>query len=282
MKKTLCFIIGSLLSAVCAYGATCEVEGIEKGAPALCGGAVQGGMVYGESDGWDVYKEQSANSKERISKDGVFVLGLDRDEPEILKLTFCKSKDCRTYSYKIKQREYIEQKVNVPDKFIEYPDKIQKRIDVENEQIRKARAAAIKDDALDFMGLSLPAGLKKFPISGVFGSRRVFNGTPKSPHKGLDIAAPAGTPAGAVAAGRVVIASDMYLSGKTVFVSHGFGITSAYLHLSEISVKVGDKIKAGDKIGKIGATGRVSGPHLHLGIYWRQTALDPELLLIAD
>ena len=254
--------------------ADCGVKGIEENAPALCGIAKQGGMLYGEAEGWKVYK-----GKEPVSKNGVFVIGLDRDEPEILELKFCSFWSCRTYSYKIQQRKYIEQRVSVPEKFITYPEDIRTRIEAENAAVRAARTKAAKHDVLEFIEFRLSATLKKFPISGVFGSRRVFNGKPRAPHNGLDIAAPKGTPAGAIAAGRVIVAENLYLAGKTVIVSHGHGVTSAYLHLDRIDVKVGDELIAGDIVGAIGATGRVSGAHLHLGIHWRHTALDPELLL---
>ncbi|MCL2017763.1 MAG: M23 family metallopeptidase [Alphaproteobacteria bacterium] len=270
MKK----VFFALCIAPAALFADCNVKGIEKDAPVLCGIAVQGGMLYGEADGWKVYK-----GKDKISKDGVFVFGLDRDEPEILELKFCSFWSCRPYSYKIKQREYIEQKVNVPQKFVTYSDDVQRRIDAENNAIRAARTGSIEDDWREFMDFSLPQTLKKFPISGVFGSRRVFNGVPRAPHRGLDIAAPKGTPAGSIAAGRVVFAKDTYMAGKTVIVSHGHGVTSSYLHLDTIDVDVGDSVSAGEMVGKIGATGRVSGAHLHLGINWRHVALDPELLM---
>lgn len=266
------FVISTGANA--AAGVACSVKGVESGAPILCGVASQGGMLYGEAEGWQVF-----NGQEKISKDGVFVIGMDRDAAKVLKLKFCKAETCKTYSYKIASREYVEQKVTVPDKFVKYPDEVQKRIDRENGEIKTARARTADDSFVQFMDLALTDELKKHPISGVFGSRRVFNGEPKSPHKGLDIAAPTGTAVGSLSAGTVVIAADMYLSGKTVFISHGHGVTSAYLHLSEINVKKGDTVAKGDIIGKVGATGRVSGAHLHLGVYWRQIALDPGLLV---
>ena len=275
------FSVCCFMLAFCAAShAACDISGIESDAPKLCGNAMQGGMLYGEAKGWNVYNAE--NAKQKISKDSVFVIGLGRDTPEIVKLMFCKEgrdNDCKTYAYKIKQRQYIEQQVTVPDKYIKYSDDVQKRIDGENAKIVKARGDSSDDSSINFMDLRPPLDMDKFPISGVFGSRRVFNGIPKSPHNGLDIAAPSGTKVRAVAPGRVVIAADMYLTGKTVFISHGHGITSAYFHLSEINVKTGANVTPDTVIGKVGATGRASGAHLHLGLYWLQIAIDPELFL---
>lgn len=260
-------------------GAECNIRGTADDAPTLCGYATQGGMLYGEIKGWDVYRIDDGNEKTKISRDGVFVVGRGRDAPPELKLEFCKAKNCQTYTYKIKQRKYIEQKVNVPDKYMKYPDDVQKRIDRDNALIVRGRADSMNDDTLDFMEIKSPLDLSKYRISSVYGSARVFNGVPKSPHRGIDIAAPNGTPIYASAAGRVVIVSDMYMSGNTVFIAHGHGVTTAYLHMDRMDVKNGQMVKAGDVIGIVGSTGRSSGAHLHFGVYWDQVALDPELFI---
>jgi len=252
----------------------CDISGIEKDAPILCGVAQQGGMIYGQADDWDVFAGDA-----RISNDGVFVIGLGRDASDTLKLKFCKNKNCQTYAYPIMQRKYQEQKVNVPDKFVKYPPEIEKRTEREAAAVKAARAGAGKDAMLYFMEFSLPENLKKFEISGIYGSRRVFNGEPKSPHNGLDFAAPAGTPVYSIASGSVILAEEHYMNGNIVLVSHGHGVVSAYLHLSEISAKVGDKVDIAKIIGKVGNTGRASGAHLHLGLYHNQTAIDPGLFI---
>ena len=282
MNKKLCTF--AFLFFYCVRAHACDVAGIEQDAPPLCGHATQGGMLYGKVKGWDIYKAEGKEQRAKISDNGVFVLGLDRDEPEFLKLTFCrddKSAVCKTYTYKIIQRKYPEQKVTVPEKFVKYSEDVQKSIDRENAEIVSARRAAAFDKSLEFTDFKSPLPLSKYQISGVFGSRRVFNGQPKSPHKGLDIAAPTGTSVNSAAPGRVIIATEMFLTGRTVFVSHGFGITSAYFHLDSIDVKKGDSVTASTVLGKVGATGRVSGAHLHFGIYHLQTALDPEILIRA-
>ena len=117
-------------------------------------------------------------------------------------------------------------------------------------------------------------------ISGRFGNQRVYNGTPKSPHSGMDIAAPKGTPVRAPADGVITfVAPDLYLTGGTVLLDHGHGISSNFLHLSRIDVKVGDVVKQGDVIGAVGATGRATGPHLHWGMSWFDVRIDPLLVL---
>ncbi len=118
------------------------------------------------------------------------------------------------------------------------------------------------------------------PISGVFGSQRVLNGEPKRPHFGVDIAAAPGTPVMAPADGVVAIAHpDMYYTGGTVLIDHGHGLTSVYSHLREVSVKEGARLRQGDNIGRIGATGRATGPHLDWRINWFDQRLDPALLV---
>jgi len=113
------------------------------------------------------------------------------------------------------------------------------------------------------------------PNNSAFGTRSVFNGQPRSPHSGADFQSPAGTPIHAPNAGRIVLAEDLYYSGNTVIVDHGLGLFSLMAHLSEINVKEGDSVAAGDVLGKVGATGRVTGPHLHWAIRINGARVDP-------
>ena len=150
-----------------------------------------------------------------------------------------------------------------------------RRIAAERERLAAARAT---DSAgLDFLTpFRLPAAGR---VSGVFGSQRILNGEPRQPHFGFDIAAPTGTPLVALAGGRVTLAAEFFFFGRLVVIDHGHGVNSLYAHLSEVAVAEGALVAAGERIGAIGATGRVTGPHLHLGLSWFTTWLDPQPLI---
>ena len=271
------------LSTVSAYAESCNVRGVDADAPVLCGRAVQGGFLYGESD-WAVLVRNDNSMcswpwcKSPFDKqgEGVFVIGLPMDAPEVLTLKFCREKKCRDFDYKIAQRRYKEQHLKVDDKFVHYSAEIQKRIDSENEKIRAARKET-DITFLEFLDLRWPFP-KKYSVSSPYGARRVFNGIQKNPHNGIDISAPKGAKVRPIGRGRVVLTLDSYLAGKTVIVAHGHGIFSVYIHLDKISAKTGDVVDFDSVIGTVGATGRASGPHLHLGLYHNNTALDPALL----
>lgn len=117
-------------------------------------------------------------------------------------------------------------------------------------------------------------------LSSRFGLRRIFNGLPRNPHNGLDFAAPSGAPVRAPAAGTVVDAGDYFFNGQTVFVDHGQGLVSAYMHLSRIDVKTGQVVARGERLGAVGATGRSTGPHLHWTVILNGTPVDPALFLV--
>jgi murein DD-endopeptidase MepM/ murein hydrolase activator NlpD len=246
------------------------VRGVQADAPVLCGRAIQGGLLFGESD-WEI------GGARAVQSGGLFVIGLPMDAAPDLRLAFEKNGVKKSFDYKIVPREYKEQRINVDDKFIKYPPEVERRIISESEKITAARSV-IDTSFAEFMNLKYPFA-KKWPTSGVYGSRRIFNGIPKAPHKGWDIAAPAGTPVLAVAAGRVALVIDSYMSGKTIIIDHGFSLYSVYAHLSKISIENGAVVRAGDAIGAVGRTGRASGAHLHLGLYFGNEAIDPELMV---
>ncbi len=127
--------------------------------------------------------------------------------------------------------------------------------------------------------LPLGAPLRQLPAGGRFGSRRFYNGQPRSPHTGADFAADTGTPVLATADGTVALAEEHFFGGKSVFLDHGDGLISMALHLSEISVEPGQMVRQGEVIGEVGSTGRSTGPHLHFGLRWRGARVDPQLLL---
>jgi hypothetical protein len=126
------------------------------------------------------------------------------------------------------------------------------------------------------ISLNLPVDAR---VSGLFGRRRVFNKKPRSPHSGLDLAAPAGTPVYAPDDGKVILTGDFFFLGKTLFIEHGQGLITLYAHLSKITVENGAMVSNGDKIAEVGATGRVTGPHLHWSVYLNRVAVDPLLFM---
>lgn len=147
---------------------------------------------------------------------------------------------------------------------------------ITKERTRKTNARRVWTDKQTAANFITPVEGR---ISSIFGLRRFFNQQARRPHSGLDIAAPEGTPIKAVEAGTVIESGDFFFSGNMVYIDHGQGIISMYAHMHRIDVKVGDPIEKGQIIGTVGETGRVTGPHLHLGIYVNQTLVDPVFLL---
>jgi murein DD-endopeptidase MepM/ murein hydrolase activator NlpD len=212
-----------------------------------------------------------------VGPDGVFVFGLDREAPPSILLKFdCNGKP-ETITRSVAKREYqIERVEGLPPKTVTPDPETAKRI--EEEQARVVAARKRDDDREDFLhGFALP--VQGARISGVYGSQRIDNGVSKAPHMGLDMAVPEGTPIHAPAAGIVTFAeSDLVLTGGTVLLDHGFGLSSSFLHMSRLDVKSGDRIKAGQVIGAAGKTGRATGPHVHWGFNWFDVRIDPALL----
>jgi len=172
-------------------------------------------------------------------------------------------------------KEFPVKKLWVNEKFVTPPPQVRERIKRESE-ILEAIYNRITSEWLGKGRFILPAEGNNFDN---FGERRIYNNKPRSSHGGVDISAPAGTPVKASNAGEVVLASDLYFSGKTVIIDHGLGLFTLYLHLSEFLVKRGEIVKKGDHVGEVGATGRVTGPHLHWGVKVFGSRVDPFSLL---
>jgi len=237
---------------------------------------VQGGLV----SGWTNANSLTvAGQTVTIDSEGRFVFGLGRDaKPELLVKLVHKGDLQEVLSFSVRQREYDIQRINgVASKFVNPPPEVSERIRSDNRKVKNARKT-FRADAYEYLDkLIWPA---KGPITGVYGSQRVFNGVPKRPHYGLDIAGPVGQEVVAPLAGQVTLAEDdLYYSGGTVIVDHGRGISSTFIHLSKLHVDVGDYVEQGQLIAEIGATGRVTGPHLDWRMNWHNTRLDPQLLL---
>ena len=183
--------------------------------------------------------------------------------------------DGATLSFDVAEHAYAEQRLQVAKSYVSLSDEVLARVGRER-KIIDAALTNWRDIDVDAVSLAAPVDGRR---SSSFGLRRFFNDEPRSPHKGMDIAAPEGTTILAPRGGIVTGTGDYYFNGNTVFIDHGQGFVTMYCHLSEIGVKDGQTVTAGEPIGKVGATGRVTGPHLHFGTYLNGTAVDPALLL---
>ena len=213
----------------------------------------------------------------KVSKDGYFVFGIDRDRKYDLTITKIVGKDKKKIIKKILKRKYNIQRIDgLEESKVTPPESVYKRIKEENNKIGEARA--INSD-LPFFKNQFIMPVEGI-ISGVYGSQRILNGKPKWPHYGIDIAAKKGTKIKSAATGVVTMAEpDLYYTGGTIIMDHGHGISTIYSHCATINVKVGDQVLQGDVIGTVGSTGRSTGPHLDFRINWFQTRLDPMSVL---
>jgi murein DD-endopeptidase MepM/ murein hydrolase activator NlpD len=178
--------------------------------------------------------------------------------------------------FDVTDKRYREQRLTIKNERQVNPNPEDlKRITAEQE---RSNAALSK-----FTTSGTPAFALQSPVEGTrsdsYGSRRIFNGQPRSPHSGMDIAAAKGTPIHSPAAGTVVEAGTFFFNGNTLYIDHGYGLVTMYCHLDELKVKAGDHVAAGDLIGTVGATGRVTGPHLHWGVALNRAMVDPALFL---
>ncbi len=232
---------------------------------------IQGHFILGKTD--PEAKITIGKKEVKVSEDGFFVFGIDRDRK--FDLTFTKVIDGSKEKIikKVLKRKYKIQRIDgLPENKVTPPESVYKRIKKENNAIGEARA--INSDLLFFKEkFIMPV---KGIISGVYGSQRILNGKPKWPHYGIDIAAKQGTMIMSSGTGVVTMAEDdLYYTGGTIIMDHGHGISTIYSHLENILVSVGDQINQRDVIGTVGSTGRSTGPHLDFRINWFQTRLDP-------
>jgi murein DD-endopeptidase MepM/ murein hydrolase activator NlpD len=238
--------------------------------------ASQGAMVIGKVPAGSAVRY--ANRDLRVTAYGTVVFGIGRDEKGPLTIRIRRG-DGSTANAEIvvTPRDWpIERVDGVPPKTVEPPPDIAARI--KREQARVAAVRERDDARTDFTETFIRPVEGR--ISGRFGNQRIYNGKPGSAHSGMDIAAPGGTAVKAPASGIVSFADlDLYLTGGTLVIDHGHGISTNFLHLSRIDVNVGDHIEQGQIVGAVGATGRATGPHLHWGMNWFDVRIDPQLVL---
>ena len=236
---------------------------------------IQGHYIVGVTDPSSKIIIDKKNVK--VSEDGYFVFGIDRDRKFDLTITKINNGKKEKIIKKVLKRKYNIQRIDgLEESKVTPPESVYKRIKKENNKIGEARA--INSD-LPFFKNQFIMPVEGI-ISGVYGSQRILNGKPRWPHYGIDIAAKKGTMIKSSGSGVVTMAEDdLYYTGGTIIMDHGHGISTIYSHLETVLVSVGDKINKGDLIGTVGSTGRSTGPHLDFRVNWFQTRLDPMSIL---
>jgi murein DD-endopeptidase MepM/ murein hydrolase activator NlpD len=266
MRRFLLAFAAILLLAAPALGGTLSLDGTLE----------QGGLIRGTvSPGATVNLDGKAL---RVAPDGHFIFGFGRDAPAQAALDVVYrdgSKEHRDLA--VAARQYDTRNITgLPEDQVSPGPDLLERIKRENGEAAAARA--IDSNLLFFEARFIwPV---TGPISGVYGSQTILNGEPRAPHMGVDIAAPAGTPIKAPAAGIVTLAEKgFFMTGGTVMIDHGYGLSTVYFHMSRLEVRRGEKVAQGQIIGAVGSTGRATGPHLHWGLNWYQLRLDPALVV---
>ena len=216
--------------------------------------------------------------KIKVSKDGYFAFGLDRERKYDVVIQIKSNGETRKIIKKVQKRKYNIQRIDgLEEKKVTPPEEVYERIKKENKLIAEARE--INSD-LDFFKDKFILPLNNAIITGVYGSQRILNGKPRWPHYGIDFAGDLGTPIKAMVDGVVTMAElDLYFTGATLIFDHGHGISTLYMHMDEIFVQKGDIVKQGDVIGTVGSSGRSTGPHLDVRLNWFGTRLDPATVL---
>jgi murein DD-endopeptidase MepM/ murein hydrolase activator NlpD len=261
-----------------AFATVCAGVGAARGAVPLelRGALTQGGLVFARAPAGAAARLDGRGL--RVGADGRFAFGFGRDHAPEAELEIALPDGAReTRRLAIARRVYDIQRIEgLPPRMVEPSEAEMARIKADNEAIAAARAVHTPQAWWDTEWIWPVIGR----ISGVYGSQRILNGQPRRPHFGVDVAMPAGTPVVAPAPGVVSLAAaDMYFTGGTLMIDHGHGVASLYAHLSALDAALGRRVAKGERIGAIGATGRVTGAHLHWGMTWQSVHVDPGLVV---
>ncbi|CAB1079633.1 hypothetical protein JY97_16085 [Alkalispirochaeta odontotermitis] len=214
-----------------------------------------------------------------VSREGYFIIGVPRLQKTDLLITAMHGKKKVFRTVMVMAYEWKIQRIDgLPKRHVNPPPKAVRRIKNDNRQVRKVRQASVHPEPM-FLSGGFIAPVKG-TVTGVYGSQRILNGQPRSPHSGVDIAAARGTAVVSPADGIVRLAAeDMYLMGNTLMVDHGLGLVSIFIHLDSIGAREGERVAQGEIVARVGKTGRATGPHLHWGISVGSTSIDPARLL---
>ena len=236
----------------------------------------QGSFILGKTD--PNSKVFIDDRKVRVSNDGYFAFGLDRDRKNNVLIKIINKKETKLIEKKVFKRKYKIQRIDgLPPKQVTPPPEVYERIKKDNILIGKARAI---DSKLVFFKDKFIYPIDKYIITGVYGSQRILNGKPRRPHYGIDFHAPEGTPVKSMMDGVVtLVENDMYFTGGTIIFDHGHGISTLYMHMRDINVKKGQRVKKGEIVGTLGQSGRATGPHLDIRLNWFEVKLDPASVL---
>ncbi len=249
---------------------------LESQALEFIGKFEQGSFILGKTD--SKAKVRVDNKNVRVTKDGYFAFGLDRDRKNNIIIKITKKNRTTIIEKKILKRDYKIQRIDgLPQKHVTPPPEVYDRIKKDNVLIGRARSV---DTNLNFFKEKFIYPIDKYIITGVYGSQRILNGKPRRPHYGIDFHAPEGTPVKAMMSGVVTLSeTDMYFTGGTIIFDHGHGVSTLYMHMKDIHVKVGQKVKQGQIVGTLGQSGRATGPHLDIRLNWFDVKLDPMTIL---
>ena len=237
---------------------------------------IQGHFIIGKTE--PETKIWVDKQKVRVTQDGYFAFGIGRDRKYDIIISLQKKEGKQKIVKKIQKRKYKIQRIDgLPEKKVTPPKEVYERIKRENKLIGDARSV---DSGLTFFKNKFINPLDNAIVTGVYGSQRILNGKPKWPHYGIDFAAKEGTKIKAMLDGTAtMVEPDLFYTGGTLIFDHGHGISTLYMHMKDIFVKKGQKVRQGDIIGTVGSTGRSTGAHLDIRLNWFGTRLDPATVL---